>query len=243
MKWIRRAAAALCAMLALAAGLLAFPDPLFSASMSHGQFIVRSDRPINPAMARVLDDAARRLRTSELYDARATFRIFICNEPWRMWLYSRNAAIGGSADTLVTRNIYLREVDIAANRIVPPGGMLADAQTRPLSYFIAHEAAHVMQARAFGRLLKLRYPAWLVEGYADWVAKAGDFDVAENRRLLRRGDPRLDYGRSGLYRRYHLMVATLLRRPGATVRHLFADPPDEDDVIRALLSPEGSGPE
>ncbi len=239
MRRLRRATAALGAVLALAAGLLAFPDPLFSASMRHGQFIVRSDRPVDPAMARVLDDSARRLRTSELYDARATFRIFICNEPWRMWLYSRNAALGGSADTLVTRNIYLREADIAANRIVPPGGILADADARPLSYFIAHEAAHVMQARVFGRLLKLRYPAWLVEGYADWVAKAGDFDIGGNRRLLRRGDPRLDYARSGLYRRYHLMVATQLRRPGATIRRLFADPPDEEAVIRALLRPEG----
>jgi predicted metal-dependent hydrolase len=49
--------------------------------------------------------------------------------------------------------------------------VLADAADRPLSYFIAHEAAHVMQSRRFGRLLSLRYPRWLVEGHADLVAK------------------------------------------------------------------------
>src|SRR3546814_3972410 len=88
--------------------------------------------------------------------------------------------VGGVADTLLTQNIYLREADIGANRIVPPRGTLADADQRSLSYFVAHEATHIVQSRALGRLLKW-HPEWLVEGYADYVAKAGDFDFEENR--------------------------------------------------------------
>ena len=42
-----------------------------------------------------------------------------------------------------------------------------------------------MESRAFGRGSSLRYPAWLNEGYADYVAKAGDFDMAANARALR----------------------------------------------------------
>lgn len=224
-------------LVALATAILAFPEPLFSYSMSHGNYRVRSDRPIDPAMARVLDDVTRRLRTSDLHDPDAVFRIFICNEPWRMAIYTRSTVIGGSADTFLTRNIYIREADIASNRLVPPSGRLADADVRSLSYFIAHEATHIMQSRAFGRLVSLRYPDWLTEGHADLVAKAGDFDAAENRRLLRMGDPLLDYRRSGLYRGYHLMVATLIRQPGVDVRGLFAAPPAETAVMRILLAP------
>lgn len=227
-------------MAALAASLailvLAFPQPLFAYAMSHGVYEVRSDRPIDPAMAHVLDDATRRLRTSDLHDPHAAYRIFICNEPWRLWIYSRSTTVGGSADALLTRNIYLREADIAANRVIPPSGRLADAEVRTLAYYIAHEAAHVMQSRTFGRLMKFRYPSWLLEGHADLVAKAGAFDLAENRRLLGLGDPRLDHRRSGLYRGFHLMVATLIGR-GRSVHDLFADPPDEDEAMHSLLGP------
>ena len=233
-RWVRRTAAA-ASLLALALALLAaFPQPLFSYAFSHANYRVRSDRPIDPMIVGVLDDASRRLRTSDLYDPRVPIRIFICNDSWRLWLYARSGTIGGSTDTLVTRNIYLREADIAANRLVPPSGTLADAEARPLSYFIAHEAAHAIQSRAFGRLMRVRYPNWLVEGHADLIAKGGDFDFEENLQLLQRDDPRLDHGRSGLYRGYHLMVAFLTGRRGWTVRGLFADPPAEEDVLRAM---------
>lgn len=236
MRLAKRGSAALLVLLAFGLGLLLFPRPLFGYAMEHGNYRVRSDRPIDPAMASVLDDATRRLSTSELQDPNATFDIFICNEPWRMWLYSQqfNASIGGVADNWLTRNIYLREADVASNRLIPPRGRLADADVRPLSYFIAHEATHIMQSRTFGRLMRFRSPKWLIEGHADFVAKAGAFDFEKNRRLLREGDPRLDHARSGLYSGYHLMVAMLIEKDGYTIRRLFADPPQEEDVIRAL---------
>ncbi len=234
MKWVRRAALAITLPLALVIGLLLFPQPLFGHSLTHGNFQIWSDRPIDPAIAAVLDDAGRRLRRSELYEEGEAFRIFICNEPWRLGLLTRSTQVGGVAETVFTRNIYLRELDIPANRLVPPWGRLADAEVRTLSYFIAHEAVHVLQSRRFGRLNMARHPAWLTEGYADWVAKAGAFDFEENRRLLRAGDPRLDVGSSGLYRRYHLMVAELIERRGFTAERLFTDPPSEAEVIRLL---------
>jgi len=236
-RWAKRGATTILAVVMIALAVVSFPQPSFAYSMSHGNFRVWSDRPISPAMTRVLDDAERRLRTSDLYDGEAKFRIFICNEAWRMRLYARNASIGGMADPLLTRHIFIREADIERNRVLPPPPhtQLADADVRPLAYFIAHEATHVMQSRAFGRLMGLRYPDWLVEGHADLVAKGGQFDLADNLALLRRGDPRLDYGKSGLYRRYHLMVAMLTKRTGRPIESLFADPPKEEEVVRWLL--------
>ena len=214
-------------------GILAIPQPLFAYHLQYRNYEIWSDRPIDPAIRQVLDDATRRLASSELFDPEAPFRLFFCNEDWRMRLYT--GAAGGVADNWLTRNIYLREADIAANRIIPPSGRLADAGHRPLSYFIAHEAAHIMQGRAFGPALKLTHPRWLIEGHADYVAKGGDFAFEENRRLLRQADPRLDYARSGLYRRYHLMVALLLDKQGRPLQRLFAEPPSEAEIVRTLL--------
>jgi hypothetical protein len=41
------------------------------------------------------------------------------------------------------------------------------------------EAAHVMKSRRFGRLAYVRYPHWLMDGYADVVGNADDFHIAE----------------------------------------------------------------
>src|SRR3546814_4022791 len=203
--------------------------------LEYRNYRIWSDRPIDPAITHVLDDATRRLRTSHLYDPQAPSWLFFCNEPWRMRLYT--GPVGGVADTLLTQNIYLCEADIGANRIVPPRGTLADADQRSLSYFVAHEATHIVQSRALGRLLKW-HPEWLVEGYADYVAKAGDFDFEENRSLLKQDDACLDYARSGLYRRYHLMVAWLLDEQGQEIVEIFAVPPTQDTVLDDLLGNE-----
>jgi hypothetical protein len=219
----------------LAAAAILYPQPLFAYSQDHGAFTVYSDRPIEAAMGQVIDDAERRLRSSDLYDPTERFRVFVCNEPWRLFLLARNMSVGGKTDTLFTRNIYIREADAAANRVLIGSEILADAEARPLSYFIAQEAAHVIQSRRFGRFMVVRYPRWLIEGHADLVAKAGDFDSVGNRALLNASDPLLaeDFARRGLYRWYHLMVLSLMQQGGKTEAELFANAPPESAALRA----------
>lgn len=237
MGWVKRAASAGALLVLAYIGVLAFPQPLFSHHTSYRNYEVWSDQPIPPQIAQVLDDATRRLRTSELHEPDQTFKIFFCNASWRLWLFSHQFSdqIGGNADTWLTRNVYIRSSDIAANRIHSPGaGPILDAAQRPLSYYVAHEITHILESRAFGRLMYLRYPQWLTEGYADYIGKGGDFDFDENRRLLAGGDALLDYRKSGLYRRFHLEVSYLLDKKGLTVRQVFADPPREQDVLDRL---------
>ena len=88
---------------------------------------------------------------------------------------------------------------------------------RTLSYYIGHEITHVLLARELGALKQWQLPAWKNEGYADLVAKGGEFDYERAREQLRRGDRELDPKRSGLYLRYHLLVAYLLERKGLSV--------------------------
>lgn len=231
----RKVALGIGCVAALVAAAILYPQPLFAYSQDYGAFTVYSDRPIDPAMRRVIDDAERRLRSSELYDRNDRFRVFVCNAPWRLFLLARSVSVGGTAETLFTRNIYIREADAAANRLLIGSAVLADAEARPLSYFIAHEATHVIQSRRFGRFMGISRPRWLVEGHADLVAKAGDFDAAGNRALLNAGDPLLqeEYARTGLYRRYHLMVLSLMQQDGSSAADLFRETPPEQVALRA----------
>jgi hypothetical protein len=218
-------------------GVIAFPQPMFTYHTSHQNYEVWSDKPIPPQIAQVLDDATRRLTTSDLYDKNSTINIFFCNASWRLWLYGQHFSdqVGANADSWLTRNVYIRASDIAHNRIYSPSdGPIADADQRPLSYFIAHEATHVIVSRQFGRLVSVRYPLWLREGYADYIGKGGDFDFNENYRLFRTGSPLMDFQKSGLYRGFHLDVSLLLDKKGLTARQIFANPPSAHELSDQL---------
>jgi len=217
--------------------ILAFPQLLFSHQLTYGNYEVWSDQPITPQITQVLDDATRRLRTSELYEPDRNNKIFFCNASWRLWLYGQRFSdkLGGAADSWLTGNVYIRSSNIAANRIYSPvAEPILDADQRPLSYFIAHEITHIIESREFGRLVHIRYPGWLTEGYADYVGKGGDFDFDKARKLLATGDPLLDYQKSYLYRRFELEVFFLINKKGLTVKQIFADPPPEADVLELL---------
>jgi hypothetical protein len=218
-------------------GVGAFPQPMFAYHTSYQNYEIWSDRPIPPQITQVLDDATRRLSKSDLYDENGTFKIFFCNASWRLWLYGQhfNNQMGGNADTWLTRNVYIRASDIEHNRIYPPGpGPIADADLRPLSYYIAHEATHVIESRQFGRLAVVRYPQWLMEGYADYIGKGGDFDFNENYRLFKTGSPVMDFQKSGLYRGFQLDVALLIDKKGLTVQQIFANPPSAQKLSDLL---------
>ncbi|MES3025920.1 MAG: hypothetical protein V4857_30435 [Pseudomonadota bacterium] len=235
---LRGLAIALACLVAAYLALLSSPRPLFAHHVRHQNYEVWSDQPIPPQIERVLDDATRRLRASPFHAPAAPLRIFICNADWRLWIYGLHFSVrvGGAADTWLTRNIYIRASDIAGNRIhSPDGGPIADAAQRPLSYFIAHEATHIAVGRRYGRLVTLQYPEWLLEGYADYIGKGGDFDFDENLRLFKAGSAQMDLSRSGLYRGFHLEVAHLLEKEGIGLEALFANPPEES-AVRARLS-------
>lgn len=216
--------------------VLVFPQPLFTHHMTYQNYEVWSDQPIAPQITEVLDDVTRRLRTSKLYEPDRPLRIFFCNASWRLWLYGHfRDKMAGIADTCLTRNVYIRASDIASNRVIPPNSeSFADANQRPLSYFIAHEATHILESWRFGRLAFIRYPLWLEEGYADYVGKGGDFEFNENQQLLVTESPLMDYQKSGVYRRFHLEVFFLIHKKGLTVEQIFANPPNEGDLIKEI---------
>jgi len=239
MKRLKPLGAATALLVATLVCVLCTPQPLFAHQMTYGRYDLRSDRPIDPAGARVvLDDAERRIARSALFSSEQRFAVFICNDNWKLALYSLrfSGGMGGAADVFLTRNIYLRQADLSTNRLIPAHGWKATMVDRPLAYYIAHEATHSMESRAFGRLMSLRYPAWIREGYADYVGKDGRFDVAANLAALEAGDPAMDPKRSGLYRRYHLAVAYELDHRGKTVHQLFAEGRGEASVLKALQS-------
>ncbi|WP_149590030.1 hypothetical protein [Tabrizicola flagellatus] len=219
--------------LVAAVALTLWPAPLFPYEARRGDIVLRSDRPLSAGISAVLADVERRIATSDL-PAAGPYRVYLCNETWKLHLFGRtlSAGFGGITDVWLTANIFIRPADIDRNAVIPPPTWRFSLEDRPLSYFIAQEITHVQQVAALGRWRYARTPDWLVEGYADHVAKAGEFDAVANLRMLRDGAGELD-PRLGLYRRYQLAVEAALQH--GDWLSLVTSPPEEADVLRSLL--------
>jgi hypothetical protein len=215
--------------------LICFPRPLFAHSISFEGLTLYSDKPFVPeAGTQVLAMAKAKLVRSPLYREGEEHAVFICNERWRQRIFFTYVyGVGGVNYYPITTNVYLRDADIAANRLIGPSGQPLAAD-RSLDYFIAHEITHTLTGRRVGGLGNRKLPRWVREGYADHVARGTTFDYASAVRALAAADRTMDYEKSGLYLRYNLLVAHLLDREGWTVERLLDERIEQADVERAV---------
>jgi len=213
-------AAALCAV--AASSVLAYPQPLFRYHVEQGRLQLFSDRPFDPERGRrVLADVERRIATSPLDRRFGVHRIFVAQSEWRrrlvfLWTYGA----GGVNFYPATRNVFIRQSDIDADRVLRGGGPVPPPRT--LAYYGAHEIGHSLIGERIGAVANRRLPEWIREGVADYIGFGGAVDIDALTRSLLAGDPDLDPARSGLYARYRLLVAWLIEREGWSIDRLLA---------------------
>jgi hypothetical protein len=190
--------------------LLAFPY-----QARFGDTLVRSERPIAPAMGAVLGRAEALARTSPLYRAPPR-TIYLTDGGWRWTLLAAGAWNAFALRRPFTRGFVVNSSDIAADR-VENGRSIAGRRT--LSGVIAHETMHIAIANELGELRAAMLPAWKAEGYADHVARESSLTDAEAARLQAAGEdhPALAYHRG------RRRVAEALARNGGDVRALLRD--------------------
>ena len=214
--------------------VLAHPQPLFAYELRRDGLTVHATTPIPDAMGATLDRATQRLKRSPLTASAGDTHVFICESRGLFAFFARqNYRVGGIADWLVGRHVFLRESDMVNDRLISPGGTPV-AANRPLSYFIAHEAMHIAIARYVGRARYSQLPQWLDDGYADYIAR--DIDYVDALAKMKENARELDPARSGLYLRYHLIVAYLIEKKGQSIEALLANPPARETVEREVMN-------
>ena len=217
--WLRRGTLAFVTLGVAYLGLLVYPQPLFAYELNHAGITLHATRPIPAAMRTTLERARERLDRAGLKEASMPSHVFVCEPRWLFGVFARgNYQVGAVADGFVGRNVFLRESDMSNDRLIGPSGKPVAAD-RPLSYFIAHELMHIAHARALGRAGYARMPRWADDGHADYVAR--DIDLSAALRGFKAGARELNPALSGLYLRYHLMVAFVLQREGTSVSDLI----------------------
>jgi len=233
----RRVGLAVAAVIGAWVALAMHPQPLFAYSMQRANVVLHARAPFPAQAGPLLDDVVSRLSRSPIYDAGRTHHVFLCDSPALFALFATpwHRNVGGVTHVYFGGNAFLRPFSIERGRLIGPSGDDKPGE-RTLAYFIAHEVTHAMTGDHVGRRLYRNLAAFQQEGYADYVAFARPppFDLAGGRQALERDAPEMDVRRSGLYRRYELMVAYLLERRGLTVDQLLAARIDPAATLAAL---------
>ncbi len=151
-------------------GLLARPDPLFTHQAGRGAVTFHSTSPLPPETPDLAQAVLARLSASLLGAPTDAIDVWLVDERWPVAIFFAGSqrAAGLTYPVLSTRNVFLRHADIPANRL-SPGGRAVPAP-RSLTYFVTHEAAHLMVAERVGRLRAAQVPRWVHEGVADLAA-------------------------------------------------------------------------
>ena len=204
--------------------LLIYPNPFFDNVYKYRSFTIYSDRHISDNIEFVIDDVIIRVEQSELFHPSDTYKLYLCNDNWWFNLFSRNGNAGGAVNFVISGNIFIRENDIVSNQIIPPESWVFPLEDRPLSYFIAHETVHSLQ-RDQNRLLVLKAPVEIVEGYADYIAKGKVADKSSLIANFKNRSPRMN-PTNGLYDQYHVYVFYLIDQKRFSIERIIDEQPD-----------------
>jgi len=243
---IRVAAVVLGGTFLLYFALLCYPQSFFAQSIEHQNLKLYSDQPFDPeAGAQVLALAYQKLSASPLFSAKDHYSIFVCHARWRQRLFFNHVyGVGGVNFYPLTDNVFIRDSIIEENKLIGPSGQIV-ASDRPLDYFIAHEITHSLTGKAIGPLRYHRLSEWVREGYADYVGKGEAFKYEKTWHAFLADAPEMDRWRSGLYLRYHLLVAYLLDKKHWSLSQVLADEIGQkavEDELRKQLPLPGPTP-
>lgn len=213
--------------------ILIYPNLLFANHYDYKNYEIYSDNPIPENIENVLDDAINRIEFSELYDPNENFRLYLCNDNWRFYFFTRNNNAGGVVNFIISGNIFIRENDVANNEIIPPKSWRNSLVDRPLSYFISHETIHSLQ-RKYDRFLILTTPVEIIEGYAEYIAKRKtnnlDALISDYRANSSTMNPK-----NGLYDKYNLYVHYLIEKKGYNFERIINEQPDIEKTLSELI--------
>jgi len=208
------------------------PQLLLKESYKYKNFTVHSDKAIPVEIENVLDKALANLSRSELYTPDFQFRVNICHSNNLFTFFTRNKNAGGVVNGILSDHAFIRECDIINNEIIPPGGWLLSRHDRPLSYFIAHELTHSLQSK-YDRFMILKTEHYIIEGYADYIAKSDSYNFEHYKNLLINNDKLMNPA-NGLYNRYHLYIAYLMDKKEMRFIDILKQSPDMEQTLHQI---------
>jgi len=216
-RYVRRSERILTVLAVLYAGLHVFPQTLFGYSVTADGITIYSRAPLPPEAASCAARAAELLKQSELAVPGRNERVFVCDSSWLFRLFGPTSPHSFAFSVALTDNVFIAAADFSTDIATRPG---ADFNTRSFSSVVAHEITHGLIRHRLGLVRGRRLPAWVDEGYCDYVAHESSFPEADGLRLFASGQshPSMSYR----YFTYRQMVRYLVEHQRLTFSQVVA---------------------
>jgi hypothetical protein len=211
------------ALIAIAATLIIWPDPLFAYSAGSGKVMVRSDQPIPTAGGeKFLRECEALLARSPLKADGAHYHIYVTNADWRHYLFflARPNASGLTYFYGFGGSAFLTGANFETGRLIKWGYVTTPPRT--LAFFCAHEVTHIVVGEHLGVIASESQPKWVHEGFPDYVGIERRQSFEELNAAL--GDREVDVPMMmayGPYPRFRLLVTYFLEKRGWSVDQLM----------------------
>jgi hypothetical protein len=213
LNWKRQAIYAVvsaCLISPLAAPqLLAFPY-----SARFGAHRVYSQTPIGPQIRTIVENADRLAARSPIALPNATQPIFLTDGGWRWNLLALASRSAFAFSRTPLETIVVNRSDPLNDEAFRPAEV---GGTRSLTGTLAHEMTHSAIRAHFGPFADFRYPAWLREGYCDYVAGGGSITDDEAKVLMKEHP---DHS-ALVYWRGRKQIESELERNGKSIEAVF----------------------
>jgi len=151
--------------------LILYPQPLFAGKLVHKNFRVYSNNALSTDIEIILDSANTIVSKSELYDSSYRYDIFFAYHSLYNTIDDKLLGRGPSAKSIDNNLVIKIDVDPKRNVAFTT---FHDVCKTDLTYLIAHEMVHCLQANKYGKIKfnPFRHPEmWKLEGYPEYVSK------------------------------------------------------------------------
>lgn len=183
-KYARTSQRAITAIAFLYLGLVFFPQPLFAYNVSAKGVTVYSRAPLPAETTTRIEEAMALVGRSELAVPGRPERIFVCDNPWLFRLFAPVSPRAFATSWPVSDNIFIDPSALAEN---VTSSTAENYNRRTFSAVAAHEITHGLIRHRLGLIRGVRLPAWVAEGYCDYVANESSFPEDKGLRTLRDG--------------------------------------------------------
>jgi hypothetical protein len=162
-----------------------------------------------------LDEVDEKLRCSEIYNNKLTFKIFISSDfkPYSIFSPSLKDAFAGTYP--IINNIFISKTDIENNLVHRNAN---EDNERSLSSVITHEITHILIEKEIGIKANKRLETWKKEGYCEYISGEGRLNLKATIKKVYEGSN--SFSPAFSYLKYRLLITYLLDVKGHTFHSL-----------------------
>lgn len=249
--FVKRFILTLSFLLIFAYFIISYPELYwFSHRLNYKSYSIFYDKEIPKSIFTILDEVDQLIKKSDLYDPKITIKIYVRSDEhkYNSLLPYQFPKHGLGWKLPINNNIFIFKSDISKNesyQALKPNYFI------PLSYVIAHEAAHVLiESKSFLNscwLSKINKNncvfgifgfLWKDEGYAEYIA-GGQFTLEEGILELKKAETTKEQNLSIKgdveYFKYFLCIKYLIEKKNLKIKEIFETDLNFDSILTEAI--------